>query len=117
MAPSIYEYSSAAEWEQAMAEWCAENEPRIFAVYVDYSRYAFGEEKRVLCDTQQEALEIIRQHFDPKNDCDIPYIRIEIGTPTEQVVFIRPFGNRATDGKYDRWSGERDHDKAILRLR
>ena len=28
MAPSIYEYRSTAEWEQAMAEWCAENEPQ-----------------------------------------------------------------------------------------
>lgn len=28
MAPSIYDYSSPAEWEQAMREWCAENEPK-----------------------------------------------------------------------------------------
>lgn len=28
MAPSIYEYRNALEWEQAMAEWCAENEPK-----------------------------------------------------------------------------------------
>lgn len=27
-APSIYEYRSRAEWEQAMREWCAENEPQ-----------------------------------------------------------------------------------------
>ena len=26
--PSIYEYGSTVEWEQAMAEWCAENEPK-----------------------------------------------------------------------------------------
>lgn len=28
-APSIYEYRDPREWEEAMAEWCAENEPRI----------------------------------------------------------------------------------------
>ena len=27
-APSIYEYRSTLEWETAMAEWCAENEPQ-----------------------------------------------------------------------------------------
>jgi len=27
-APSIYEYRSASEWEAAMAEWCAEYEPK-----------------------------------------------------------------------------------------
>lgn len=26
-APSIYEYRTEAEWETAMAEWCAEFEP------------------------------------------------------------------------------------------
>ena len=26
-APSRYEYRSTAEWQQAMREWCAENEP------------------------------------------------------------------------------------------
>lgn len=40
MAPSIYEYRSTAEWEQAMAEWCAENEPKDTSIeygvqYVD----------------------------------------------------------------------------------
>lgn len=29
MAPAIYEYRTEAAWETAMAEWCAENEPRI----------------------------------------------------------------------------------------
>lgn len=29
MAPAIYNYSNEAAWETAMAEWCAENEPRI----------------------------------------------------------------------------------------
>ena len=33
MAPSIYEYRSAAEWEQAMQEWCDAFEPRIFVQY------------------------------------------------------------------------------------
>lgn len=28
MAPNIYEYQSEAEWQTAMAEWCAENEPK-----------------------------------------------------------------------------------------
>lgn len=28
MAPSIYEYRSEADWQIAMAEWCAENEPQ-----------------------------------------------------------------------------------------
>ena len=28
MAPSVYEYRSEREWAQAMAEWCAENEPQ-----------------------------------------------------------------------------------------
>ena len=32
MAPSIYEYKTAQEWEQAMAEWCAENEPKTESV-------------------------------------------------------------------------------------
>ena len=27
-APSRYEFRSSSEWEQAMNEWCAENEPR-----------------------------------------------------------------------------------------
>lgn len=36
MAPSIYEYRSAAEWEQAMREWCAENEPYWKLVYYDW---------------------------------------------------------------------------------
>lgn len=27
-APSIYEYRNASEWEAAMNEWCAENEPK-----------------------------------------------------------------------------------------
>lgn len=32
MAPSIYEYNTPQDWEQAMREWCAENEdktPRV----------------------------------------------------------------------------------------
>lgn len=28
MAPSIYEYQSEADWQTAMNEWCAENEPQ-----------------------------------------------------------------------------------------
>jgi hypothetical protein len=32
MAPSIYEYQSPAEWEQAMREWCAENEDKTARV-------------------------------------------------------------------------------------
>lgn len=28
MVPSIYEYRSTEEWEQAMAEWCYEYEPK-----------------------------------------------------------------------------------------
>lgn len=28
-APSIYEYRNASEWEAAMNEWCAENEPQF----------------------------------------------------------------------------------------
>lgn len=27
-APSIYEYRNPLDWEAAMAEWCAENEPK-----------------------------------------------------------------------------------------
>lgn len=27
-APSIYQYRTAQEWETAMAEWCAEYEPK-----------------------------------------------------------------------------------------
>lgn len=44
MAPSIYEYSSAAEWEQAMAEWCDENEPQHFLTHIDPQTH---EESRV----------------------------------------------------------------------
>lgn len=28
MAPSIYEYANVKDWQTAMAEWCAENEPK-----------------------------------------------------------------------------------------
>lgn len=27
-APSIYQFRNSLEWEQAIAEWCAENEPK-----------------------------------------------------------------------------------------
>lgn len=27
-APSIYQFRNPLEWEAAMAEWCAENEPK-----------------------------------------------------------------------------------------
>ena len=27
-APSIYQFRSSLEWEQAIAEWCAEYEPK-----------------------------------------------------------------------------------------
>ena len=36
MAPSIYEYRSAAEWEAAMNLWCAENEPYWKLIYYDW---------------------------------------------------------------------------------
>lgn len=32
MAPSIYEYQNPVEWEQAMKEWCAENEDKTARV-------------------------------------------------------------------------------------
>lgn len=34
-APSIYEYRSISEWRSAMAEWCAENEPKYNISCID----------------------------------------------------------------------------------
>lgn len=48
-APSIYEYRSAADFEQAMREWCDENEPQhiidgkaITKPYIEAHRPACG---------------------------------------------------------------------------
>ena len=98
-APSIYEFRNPRDWEAAMEVWVAENEPRFFACYVDYTNYSFGEDKCVRCLTQEDALKMITPHYNPENEWDKPCIRIEYGMPTESVDFIYPFGERARDNK------------------
>ena len=38
-APSIYEYETAEQWQQAMNEWAAENEPKEPVARISYHAY------------------------------------------------------------------------------
>ena len=38
-APSIYEYATAEQWQQAMNEWCKENEPKEPVARISYHAY------------------------------------------------------------------------------
>ena len=56
-APSIYEYRSRAEWEQAMREWCEENEPRYFATLWDGQKWV-----RVEAEGYDHAVRLCTEH-------------------------------------------------------
>lgn len=116
MAPSLYEFRTTQEWEQAMQEWCDENEPRYFACWWDYNAGRYGEDMCVPCDTKEEAFALCEKHYDPNITICPPYIRVEIGSPCREVAFITPWG-RGGDGKYDRGTTNRFGDYAILRIR
>lgn len=83
-APSIYEYQSTAEWEQAMKEWCEENEPQFVAVYDDGQRDVFQP-----CTSEQEAREVCAKHNNLDDPFFKPYVRKVTG---DDVEIIRPFG-------------------------
>lgn len=51
--PSRYQFKSEQEFESAMAEWCAENEPRIFV-----RNYEIGSYKDIEVNTIKEAHEL-----------------------------------------------------------
>ena len=87
MAPSIYEYRSAAEWEQAMQEWCDAFEPRIFVQYE-----ADGEKHP--CTTFEEGRTLCAAYHAEHPESH-PRIRIEEVTEPHGSTYIRfdfPYG-------------------------
>lgn len=61
-APSIYEYRSEAEWEQAMREWCSENEPKDGRRYTAKVKDADGRQSWHGFDTAEERRAWIAAH-------------------------------------------------------
>lgn len=106
MAPSIYEYRTAQEWEKAMAEWCAENEPRFFVSYLDETAQPFGAWRRVEVESIEEAHAICIRKDLPQ---DHPFIIVAPGGRVEDGKILRPCGDNPDDTKvYERYrAGDR----------
>lgn len=66
-APSIYAYRSEMEWQTAMAEWLAENEPRTKWEAIIWKD---GQELRVECDTEESCRRLREQYPIPEEVLD-----------------------------------------------
>ena len=90
MAPSIYEYRAEREWAQAMAEWCAENEPQYFVTYFDATA---DDWVRVRVESLEAAHTLANEKHIPELE-EKPFILVAPGgrhlDPDAQI--IRPFG-------------------------
>lgn len=85
-APSIYAYRSEMEWQTAMAEWLAENEPRTKWEAIIWKD---GQELRVECDTEESCRRLREQYPIPQ----------EILDQREAEYFAQhPEGNRIREG-------------------
>ena len=91
IAPSIYGFRSESEWDTAMAEWCAENEPRYFVTYFVPDAGKYGAWERVEVATEEEARKLCDEKHNPELD-EKPYIVVAPGGRTSDGTIIRPFG-------------------------
>ena len=92
-APSIYEYETDQEWEQAAREWADENEPRYFVLYKDDS----GQYVRKPFESRDEAIAFIG--MDSANKTLVARVANKF---CDKPVFYRPEYPDG-DGKPSRW--------------